>query len=249
MSQHRIYIDQPPPTPGGRLTVTGPEAEHAVRVKRLREGEAVELLDGRGTVARALVERVTAGKGSSLGLLIESVRVEPALAPRVEVWSATPKGGRVDELVDSLSQVGAAAWSPMKTARSVVSPREGKLDRLRRIAVEAAKQAGRAWIMETGEEREFAEALAGPANGPRQHNLAIVLADASGEPYAPTGAATIRILIGPEGGWTEGELAAARAAGGCAQTARFGPHTMRIETAAPIAAAIVLHAEKARSRT
>lgn len=237
MSTHRLYLEHSPPGPGGRLTVGGPEGAHAVRVKRIREGEVVELLDGHGTVARAVVERVKVGRDASLGLRIDAVQVDPPLPPRVEVWSATPKGGRVDELVDALSQVGAAAWSPMRTARSVVSPRPAKLDRLQRIAVEAAKQAGRAWVMETGTERGFDEGLAGPA---------VVLADAAGGGYAPTGAPSIRILIGPEGGWTQAEIIAARAAG--ARIARFGPHAMRIETAAPVAAAIVLDAERRSAR-
>jgi 16S rRNA (uracil1498-N3)-methyltransferase len=61
----------------------------------------------------------------------------------------------------------------------------------------------------------------------------------------PTHAPTIRLLIGPEGGWTPDELRAARDAG--ARIASFGPHTMRIETAAPVAAAVILHAESGPS--
>ena len=68
-----------------------------------------------------------------------------------------------------------------------------------------------------------------------------VMADASGAAYVRTGAARIRVLVGPEGGWTEDEVRLAREAG--AIIARFGEHVMRVETAAPVAAAVVLAAE------
>lgn len=235
---HRIYVQEASiPGPGGRLEITGDEAEHAARVKRLGAGDAVALLDGHGGVASGRVE--SAGRegrrGWCLIVTVDSARVADPVRPRVEVWSATPKGGRVDELVDGLSQVGAAAWSPLRAERSVVSPRETKLERLERVAWEAAKQCGRAWVLTIGRERAWDEALA-PAPGVR-----IVMADASGGVYEATRAQDVRLLVGPEGGWTEAEIAAARAAG--VTVARFGPHAMRIETAAVVAAAVVLDAE------
>lgn len=240
---HRVFVqDAPLLAPGERVEVVGPEAEHAARVKRLGPGDAVALLDGRGTVAAARVESTgKVGKGGwRLAAVVESVATAERVRPRVEVWSATPKGGRVDELVDGLSQVGAAAWSPLRAERSVVQPRETKLERLERIAWEAAKQCGRAWVLEIGRERSWEEAIA-PEVGVR-----VVLADASGGPYERTGAEGVRVLVGPEGGWTEAELAAARAAG--ATIARFGPHAMRIETAAVVAVAVVLDVEGREAR-
>jgi 16S rRNA (uracil1498-N3)-methyltransferase len=161
-------------------------------------------------------------------------RVEPVV-PRLEVWSATPKGSRVDELVDGLCQVGVAGWFALETARGVVDPRGTKLERLRKIAAEAGKQCGRAWRMEVEGPLGLGRALA-PAAG-----AAIVVADAAGEPFVATGARLVRLLIGPEGGWSPGELERARGAG--ARINRFGPHTMRIETAAVAAAAVVMAVE------
>ncbi len=210
----------------GTLEVTGEEAHHAARVKRVEPGEAIEVLDGRGNVGRGRLVSIDKPRGEwRLVVEVQSVhRVEPE-RPRVEVWSAAPKGSRLSDMIDGLAQVGAASWRLLATERGVSeSP---KLERLQRIAVEASKQSGRAWHMEIGMSIGFEEALRDPR---------AVLADASGERYTPEGDAVI--LIGPEGGWSPRELAAARAAN--IHIRRFGIHTMRIETAAVIAAGIAM---------
>lgn len=233
---HRVHLEGAWSGPGSVLAIGGDEARHAMRTKRLRPGEPVELFDGAGRVALGNVEPPTDARGNrerELLVRVISERVIEQETPRIEVWSATPKGARVDELVEGLSEVGAALWVPLRAARTVVEPRPAKLDRLRRIAVESAKQCGRAWILEIGRERTVAEALA-PEGGVR-----VVLADGGGGAYQPGDAApaVVRLLIGPEGGWTEQERQQAQEAG--AVVARFGPHAMRIETAAVAAAAIV----------
>lgn len=218
------------------ITVEGDEAKHATRVKRLAPGEIVRVIDGKGTVV--LAEVVDARR--SLRLRVRERRVEPRVAPAVHVWSATPKGPRIAELVEGLVQVGAASWTPMQTKLGVVDPRESKLERMERVVIEASKQSGRAWLMEVREKRAFAAALASSRPGEAR----LVLADADGEPYQASAAASIHILIGPEGGFTKDEVDAAKHAG--ARVCRFGPHVMRIETAAAIAAAIVLNEERGR---
>ncbi len=234
---HRIFIEGLAEglEPGNQLHVDGEEAEHARRVKRLPLGARVEAIDGRGRVIDA--EIVDARR--SLVLRVVGVRTAPTVQPSVEVWSATPKGGRVDQMIDALAEIGAASWRPLDTEWGVVEPRESKLARLERVAREAGKQCGRAWLLQIGERASMAEALA-PEPGVR-----VVVADAGGDWYVPDGSARIRVLVGPEGGWTARERADAQRAG--ATIARFGVHAMRIEVAAPIAAGIVLESEQ-RSR-
>lgn len=228
---HSIYLPNLDPEATNHV-IEGEEAKHAVRVKRLGPGDPLMVLDGAGTVARA---RVIDTKGR-LVVEIVSRELAPRVRPAVHVYSATPKGPRVAELVEGLVQVGAAAWSPMQTKLGVVDPRDSKLARLERVALEACKQARRAWMMTIGEKASFAEALAAPVGA------ALVLADGSGEPYVRPGAEVIRLLVGPEGGFRGEEIDAARRAG--ARVASFGPHIMRIETAAPVAAAIVIAAQR-----
>ncbi len=238
---HRIMVDQGIPGPNERMTISGEEAEHAVRVKRIAIGEQVGLMDGAGVIATASVTAASRGggrrSGPQLELLIGARRevAYPGATPIVEVMTAVPKGSRVDELVEQLSQVGAASWSPLQAERGVVEPRDAKLARLERIARESAKQCGRAWVMRIGPRVGFAGALGA------QGRMRIIVADATGVEWAVAGSpppGVVRLLVGPEGGWTNEELAAARAAG--AEVIRFGPHVMRIETAAVAACAVVM---------
>ncbi len=217
---------------GALILIEGDEAHHAIRVKRVREGERVRVMNGRGVVAECEVVRAK----RDLELRPARVRTIEPVRPAVHVWSATPKGPRVDELVDALVQTGAASWTPMSTRLGVVDPRETKIQRLHRIALEAAKQAQRAWLMEVREKSTFEEAIA-PEPGQW-----LLLADARGSPITeleiPTPRDSIRLLIGPEGGWTDEEREAARRAG--ARACRLGPYTMRIETAAPVGVGVIL---------
>lgn len=240
VSEHRIHHPLADAAAGGQLTITGDEAQHAVRVKRVEAGSTVGIFDGAGRVATARVTRIGKDQRSrewSLTLAVERVRAEPAPAPRLEVWSAVPKGGRLEDMIDGLSQAGVAAWAPLRSSRSVAEPTGHKLDRLARIVIESAKQCGRAWLMEVGEGGDVSAAF---------EHAGVIIADASGPPYGPGAVpARARLLVGPEGGWTAQELEAARAAG--ATVASFGPHVMRIETAAVAAAAIVLDQLRRRS--
>lgn len=237
---HRLYIpDLAPPAnrPADEwvLNVTGDEARHAVAVKRVQVGEEIELRNGRGLIARGSVTRVAPPRGKhpgGLDLRIDSHQIAPPMTPSVEVWSATPKGDRVDQLIDQLSQVGAASWRPLTTERGVVDPRDTKLARLDRLAIEACKQCGRAWTLRLDDRADMSAALA-PAAG-----TAIIMADGDAPealPASTAAAITLRLLIGPEGGWSDRERAQAGVAG--AALVRFGPLVMRTETAAVVAAA------------
>lgn len=241
---HRVHFPHIPTSLAGQIVeISGDEAQHALRVKRVRHGEAVELMDGRGGIARGCAEIDEGAKGRSskkaelvLRVQVEHVdRIAP-VSPRVEIWCATPKGSRVEDMVEQLSEIGVAAWVPMHTERTIVDPRDGKLDRLRRIALESAKQCGRAWMLEIGLPSSFEQAIGAPP-GTRVllgHWTGRVL---DGPPVVEADAA-IRLLIGPEGDFSPGEMERASASG--VERVRFGPHVMRVGTAAVVGAAILM---------
>ncbi len=237
---HRILID--PDTlaalqAGTLAEIEGDEAQHAVRVKRVRPGEPVELMDGAGRrapgeVAEAIAER----RETRLVVRIQEVITEPPLTPRVEVWSAAPKGDRLEAMVDELSQIGVAAWVPVESALTARELTPKRAERLHRVCRESLKQCARAWTMQIGDPVVAGAAWTDP-------DARVLVADASGKPFDPgmiTGATTIRLVVGPEGGWTQDELAQARAAG--AATVSLGPHIMRIGTAAVAGAAVIIAA-------
>jgi 16S rRNA (uracil1498-N3)-methyltransferase len=226
-SAHRVYFSDLPGIPAGSpLIITGDEANHAARVKRLRPGESITLFDARGTVADAQVLRAETGKRALIEVTVGTPHQIPPVTPRIEIWCPPPKGDRLDTMIDQLSQLGVTAWRPLRTARA---ERDAfRADKLERVAIEAAKQCGRAWALELGDWADFAGALEDPR---------AMVADATGEPANPATDDTV-LLLGPEGGWTEDELARTRATG--RRVCRVGMHVMRIETAAIAASACLL---------
>lgn len=222
---------------GSIVRIMGDEARHAIKVKRLEPGEPVEILGGQGLIARAVMvatEKLGKKEGWALDLRVEGVRRSPPASPHIDVRSGVPKGPRLEEMIDQLSQVGAAGWGPLRSERSVVNPREGKLSRLDRVCEESAKQCGRAWVMQIEPTLGFQQLLDAP--GP------VIVADASGERYKPLHVQRLTLAVGPEGGWTGSELDMLRRSG--ARITRFGSHTMRVETAAVAACAIVMDLEQ-----
>lgn len=127
------------------ISVTGREADHALRVLRLVIGDAVVLFDGDG---REMDGRIRA-------ISRERFEVEPTGKVRegevqrssLTIATATPKGQRSDWLVEKCAELGVSALWLLETERGPVIPGEGKLDRWRRKAVAAAKQAGHARVM------------------------------------------------------------------------------------------------------
>jgi 16S rRNA (uracil1498-N3)-methyltransferase len=232
---HRLHAERPLTDAGGPVIVSGAEAHHAAVVKRVRVGEPVAIHDGAGGVGFGTVESISGSKKSpELAIIIERVERSPVPTRRVEVWSAVPKGDRAGHLIDQLSQVGVGGWRPLVTARSVAEAGEHRLERLQRVAVESMKQSGRAWLMDVGPEASLDEALAGAA---------VLVAQAGGVPAARHPAAaspSVRVLVGPEGGFTDEELDRLRAGG--AELVALGPHVMRIETAAVAAGALLVNA-------
>ncbi len=236
MSEHRIHTQLASARPGDRLVIAGEEAQHAARVKRCEINDLVGLLDGRGRTASgriAAVRKDSRTKQWELEVLIDRVAEHPRARPRVEIWSAVPKGGRLDDMIDQVSQTGACGWVPLDTSRSVAEPTDHKRTRLHRIIVESAKQCGRPWLLEVGEGGGIADAMRAGM---------VIVADALGTSFEPSASGPppelVRVLVGPEGGFTDEERRQALGSG--AILASFGPHTMRIETAAVAAAAIVL---------
>lgn len=219
------------------------ESKHAVRVLRLSAGDAVTLFDGQGLVAEGTISPVT-GSRDAVCVVVTDARRMASLQPELTLAVALPKGSRVDDMVEQLSQMGVDRVIPLRTRRSVVDARDTKLDRLARAAIESAKQCGRAHVMKIDATLDFDRALSQPA---QTRLIAAPGRDTIDEKFTDDLRRTtgVLVLIGPEGGWDDAELVAADAAGFARWS--LGPHVMRIETAAVAAAAIVRYATLTQS--
>lgn len=251
MGRHRFF--SPDFALHERVPVTGEEAHHAVRSKRLDVGETVELFDGRGVTATGVVESITRPARQSGFVVSVEVRervVVPASRPRIEVFAAPPKGDRLEMMIDQLSQVGADVYAPLLAERTVVEPRAGKMERLRRVALESMKQCGRAWTMEVDEPRELRRVVEDSAC---DSGMLTLVADAGGVSpgacvRAGGGVSVIRVIVGPEGGLSPEELTMCVERG--VRSVSLGAHVLRIETAAVVASAVVaMLARSARTLT
>ncbi len=241
MATHRLYVPGPWPTPPAGVVVSGDEARHALRVKRLREGERVELISGDGLIARGVLGQIThAKREDSLRIDVTDVYEQATPRARLEVWSSVPKGGEAGEMVDMLSQLGCDTWRPLLCERSVAGATENKVERMRRVCVEAAKQCGRAQLMKIGEPIALGAAIS--ALRERSQDTRAIVCDAGGVSIESAGlndAAISRVvaMVGPEGGFSPAEFASVREAG--LTMVRLGRRVLRIETASVAAAAII----------
>jgi 16S rRNA (uracil1498-N3)-methyltransferase len=194
------------------------DRRHLERVLRLRAGEELTVADGAGRWRRCRF-------GPDLEVA-GPVRVEERARPDVTIALALTKGQRLDWAVQKLTEIGVDRIVPMTAARSVVRWDGGRasqhVERLRRIARQAAMQSRRAWLPTVTELQAFPDVvrLSGAA-----------LAD-RGAARPPT-LATPTVLVGPEGGWDEPELAT-----GLPRVA-LSPHVLRAETAAVTAATLL----------
>jgi 16S rRNA (uracil1498-N3)-methyltransferase len=209
--------------PGEPVTLAGPEAHHLLHVMRAAVGDEVTLFDGRGGEYEA---KVIALRRSELELEVGPRReVDRELARRIVVGVALPKGDRQKWLVEKLTELGAARLVPLVTHRGTVKLHDRGEEKLERAVIEASKQCGRNVLMEVSPPTSLEEFLA-TAEGLR------LVAHPGGEPISATGelADTITIAIGPEGGFTDEEVAAADEHGW--RRVSLGPAILRIETAA-----------------
>ncbi|MFM7107103.1 MAG: RsmE family RNA methyltransferase [Planctomycetaceae bacterium] len=221
----RFFLRSPPRD--GRAILDGDEARHLVRVLRGRVGDEVRVFDGTGSEWPA---RIAALGRDEVALEVgPPVVAAEASATPLTLAVALPKGERQKWLVEKLTELGVDRLVPLVVERGVAEATPAAVERLRRGVIEACKQCGRNTLMEIGEPATIAGACAAPpAAGGRA-----ILCDPAGPPledFALRGATAVVGLVGPEGGFTAEEIAAAVAAG--AVRASLGPHVLRVETAA-----------------
>jgi 16S rRNA (uracil1498-N3)-methyltransferase len=238
MAGHRFFCAQILPGP---CELPQEEAHHAATVMRVRPDDEIELFDGCGKVASAVVERVSR---RSVLVRVSDVRTSPGShGPHLTLHVAAPKGPRQHVLVEKCTELGVAAIQPTLASRSVVRPNASLVRRWRRYAIEAGKQSGQVWLPEIRAASLFADSI---VCGRTDESEKVI---ASSEPGAPSLADILRAMstgarrpalavwIGPEGGFTPEEIHAAVAVG--VRPASLGDFVLRIETAAIAVAATV----------
>ncbi|HTR70803.1 MAG TPA: 16S rRNA (uracil(1498)-N(3))-methyltransferase [Mycobacteriales bacterium] len=215
------------------VVLGGAEGRHAADVRRLRTGEQVDLVDGAGVLARGVVAAVR--RGELTVEVRERIRV-PRPSPRLVAVQALAKGGRDEDAVESMTEVGVDEVLGWTAARSVARWTDRTLARWIATSRAAAKQSRRAWWPQ----------VAGPVSTPEVAErcasaaLAVVLHESASDPLSDRdfpSSGEVVVVIGPEGGLTDEELEVLSSTG--AQRVRLGAEVLRSSTAGVAALSVV----------
>lgn len=248
---HRFYLP-PEQCRGEALLLTGSEARHAVQVLRLRRGQRVVVLNGAGLEFLCQTQESAHGKVS---LAILDRQAVPAPACQITLLQAVPKGQTIESIVRQAAELGASRIVPLLTERVVTrfSAREAahKTEKWQRVAIEAIKQCGLAWLPKVQSpsplqewlarqeqfELPFLASLQAGSRHPRQYFEAF----GAKHGRAPR---TACVWVGPEGDFTPAETDAIKAAGSLPIT--LGPRVLRADTAAAYCLSVLSYELQAR---
>jgi 16S rRNA (uracil1498-N3)-methyltransferase len=220
---------------GERISVTGAEARHAVTVSRLAPGESLAVGNGAGLVVTG---PIVSAEPAEFVLEVVTVSETPPASPAIWLAQALAKGDRDEYAVQQATELGVDGVIPWAAQRSIVKWEGNKIakgaQRWSAIVREASKQSLRPWIPEVGDLASTAIlcALAGQGR-------MLVLDPTAEQPlsaFEPDGRDVV-LVVGPEGGISESELARLTAAG--ASTWSLGTSVLRTSTAGPAAIAVL----------
>ena len=235
---HRFFLPEISPKPDRSVDLT-PLAHQLRSVLRLEPGSMITLLDGSGTAFHTEIVVLAADRATGCVVAQEPVESEPGVA--LTLYQCVLKRERFEWVLQKGTELGVSRFVPVISSRTVVRPAAKllpKYDRWRAIIREAAEQSRRGRLPILESPLEWEEAL---AQGAGQRLLAWEEARGKESGFGDQLAVsdTVSLLIGPEGGISRDEAAAASDRGW--RSVSLGPRILRAETAAVAAASIVLH--------
>lgn len=221
----------------GSAELHGDEARHLTRVLRVEPGQRFEVSDNE----RAFLAEIAEARGEHVRFRILEPLASPPLPARVTLCAALIKFDRFEWIVEKATELGVERILPVeatRTERGLFEASRKRSERWQRIARESSQQSRRVRVPEILPAARFTEALGMEA--PHRFFLEEAEAPALLHEIPEERQDTVALLLGPEGGWTDAERAAAHAAGWRAVS--LGPLVLRAETAACAALAVVMAA-------
>jgi 16S rRNA (uracil1498-N3)-methyltransferase len=237
MTRALFYVDALPQV-GELVVVDGDEGFHAANVRRIRPGEELDLGDGAGIVAQCVIEATAKGR---LVARVQGRRTVDPPTPHITVVQALPKSDRSELAVELATEAGADAFLAWQSERCVARwDGQAKVDKgLRRwqaVARSAGRQSRRPHVPSVTSLVSTPELVRTVATASANGAVVLVLHESATEPLASVaveGADSLMLVVGPEGGISDDELAALSGAGAIA--VRLGPTVLRTSTAAAVA--------------
>ncbi len=217
------------------LDLPAEEAHHLVHVLRAREGQSIVLCDGAGGLADARLVRIERNRVKAR---VISRRETSRPYPQVSLFQGMVRGQKMDWIIQKSTELGASELRPVESSQAVArlpdARKTGRMERWRKIALNAARQCGAGWIPDIYPAESMASAIkdAGPYSllllcDPEEKSRHI---SQLFRPNAGGQISRIGVIIGPEGDFSPDEKETATRAG--AVSVNLGPMTLRAETAA-----------------
>jgi 16S rRNA (uracil1498-N3)-methyltransferase len=227
-----------PLAPGATVDLPPEAAHHAIKVLRMDEGDGVILFDGGGGEWFGKLRRV--GKTTAVALeSFDDTDREPPLP--ITLAQGLPAADKMDWIMQKAVELGVAAIRPVTCRRSVIRLSGERMERRvahwQAVAIAACEQCRRNRVPEVAPLVDLPQFL---GESPGDNGMRLILAPEAGVRLAalPKPAGPVTLLVGPEGGFEEGELAAAASAG--FQAVSLGPRVLRTETAGLAALAAMM---------
>jgi 16S rRNA (uracil1498-N3)-methyltransferase len=236
----RFFVD-PSALKARNVTLTGDLAHRLAKVLRYRRGDNVVLAGGG---AKDYVVQLTAVSANAVtGLVVGEQAAPHEASVEVVLYQSMIRANRFDFVLEKGTEVGVSRFVPVMATRTQLQMDEtgpARADRWRRLIIEAAEQCGRGRLPSVAPSQSFEDAIRTapglklvPWEDEREQRLGDYLRSLKEKPRA------VSVFIGPEGGYEPSEIELARESGAVLVT--LGRRVMRAETAAIVAAGIVLH--------
>lgn len=236
MARRRFFVDA---VRDSAAELRGEEARHLARVLRAEAGQQYEISDGQA----AYLAEIEEARGDRVLFRVLQPVASPELPLRITLLAALVKFDRFEWMIEKATELGVESILPVETARTekgLLEASHKRGERWTRIARESSQQSRRVTVPGTLPAVRFEKALAAEAD------YRYFLEEAGATPLlqvlpaARSASDRVALLLGPEGGWTDGERQAAAARGW--QAVSLGPQVLRAETAATAALAILVNA-------
>ena len=185
------------------VTLCESESSHAVRSRRLREGQAVNVLNGLGVSASGTILVINK---RAVEIKLDSYHFSEKKVPALTIATAIPKGDRQKVMVDMLTQLGVSEIIPLECEHSVTRYSDNLRQKWLRSAIESCKQSQNPWLPKITKAYNIQHFI-------EKNDYYIVYADASGQSMtsvrsavAKSDVSNLMVIIGPEGGLSKSEL-------------------------------------------
>jgi len=238
---HSCYLP-PSEISSDTIRIGEPGRHHLLNVLRLEIGEDVQILDGEGNI---YIARLIDTNSSFAIASIRDHQFHPPISPHITLFQAIPKSDKMNLIVQKVTEIGVDEIVPMICQRSIpkrtAEAQKRQQNRWARIAIEASKQSQRPRFPKLLDTRNMKECL----NRAQNLDLSLFLWENETECglkkilriHRQVG--SIGLFVGPEGGFSEEEAGDAVQIGGISTS--FGRYTLRTETAAIVAVALVAY--------